>query len=56
MTRKNPQIAFRVSKADKIAMDQDAQDVGESVAGIMSKLKTMYWKGYITKQKAILSK
>lgn len=53
---KNPQIAFTVTKADKIGMEIDAQEVGESVGGIMSKLKIMYWKSYIAKQKAILSK
>ena len=53
---KNPQVAFTVTKADKIGMELDAQEVGESVGGIMAKLKIMYWKGYIAKQKAMLSK
>ncbi len=54
--KKKPLISFQVSEADKIEMDQDAKDIGESVSSIMRGLKIKYWPGYIKKQKALLKK
>ena len=51
---KGPSVTFMISKADKIGMNQDAAEIGESVSSIMRTLKTKYWDSHISRQKKLL--